>query len=96
MQGLTTSGGDYIQTLGYIIGSGVGLIVVAIGTIILAKAVAKTKYRKGALEGFQYQDSNAFQLAVRATLEEAIDQAGIEKALIQPLSKEEGKERRLI
>jgi hypothetical protein len=48
------------------------------------------------LIGFQSQDSAAFQLAVRAALEEAIDLAGISKSLIQRMSKEEGQDKRLI
>jgi nitroreductase len=48
------------------------------------------------LNGFQEQDSTALQLAVRAALEEAIDLAGISKALIQPLSKEDGKDSRRV
>lgn len=58
--------------------------------------VKSGKDRASTLEGFQSQDSTAFQLAVRAALEEAIDLAGISKALIQELPKDEGKERRLI
>jgi len=56
----------------------------------------KQKTRATSLIGFQRQDSTAFQLAVRAALEEAIDLAGISKALIQELPKEEGKEHRVI
>ena len=56
----------------------------------------KNKARADYLKGFQSQDSTAFQLAVRAALEEAIDLAGISKTLIQELPKEEGKERRVI
>jgi hypothetical protein len=52
--------------------------------------------RASSLKGFQSQDSIAFQLAVRAALDEAIDLAGISKALIQELPKEERKERRVI
>lgn len=48
------------------------------------------------LQGFQTQDSTAFQLGVRLALEEAIDKAGISKLLIQSVSKEGGKDRRLI
>jgi uncharacterized membrane protein YbhN (UPF0104 family) len=54
------------------------------------------RQRRDSLTGFQSQDSTAFQLAVRAALEEAIDLAGISKALIQELPKEETKERRVI
>jgi hypothetical protein len=56
----------------------------------------KNKARASSLKGFQGQDSTAFQLAVRAALDEAIDLAGISKALIQQLPKEEEKERRVI
>jgi len=52
--------------------------------------------REPSLKGFQIQDSTAFQLAVRAALEEAIDLAGISKALIQELPKGEHEERRVI
>jgi len=51
--------------------------------------------RTQSLKGFQSRDSTAFQLAVRAAFEEAIDLAGISKALIQGLPKEEGEERRV-
>ena len=57
---------------------------------------AAKKRRASSLTDFQSQDSTAFQLAVRAALEEAIDLAGISKALIQELPKEERKERRVI
>ncbi len=35
------------------------------------------------LKGFQHQENEMFQLSIRATLEEAIDLAGISKSLIQ-------------
>jgi len=72
---------------------GLGLLV------LLVPSVRRSLSRldKGTtLKGFQSQDSTAFQLAVRAALEEAIDLAGISKALIQELPKEETKERRVI
>ena len=56
----------------------------------------KNKRRADSLLGFQSQDSIALQLAVRAALEEAIDLAGISKSLIQQMSTEPGKERRVI
>lgn len=49
--------------------------------------------RKNDLEGFQFQESQAFQLSVRAALEEAIDLAGISKSFIQNVSKDEKPER---
>lgn len=52
--------------------------------------------RKSDLEGFQYQDNQAFQLSVRAALEEAIDLAGISKSFIQEVSKEGNKDQRVI
>jgi hypothetical protein len=70
-------------------------IVVIVG-IIVGASIAKGKSRKNYLEGFQTQDSTAFQFAVRAALEEAIDLAGISKALIQDLSNEKDKGRRVI
>jgi hypothetical protein len=82
--------------LGAITGSGEGFAIVLFGGLILAVVVAYGKARKPSLEGFQSQDSTAFQLAVRAALEEAIDLAGISKALIQELPKEEGEGRRVI
>jgi len=45
------------------------------------------------LKGFQLQENEIFQLSVRATLEEAIDLAGIPKSLIQNNSMDENKER---
>jgi len=45
--------------------------------------------RTGRLEGFQQQDSDALQLAIRASLEEAIDLVGISKELVQEVSKEQ-------
>lgn len=71
------------------------LVFPAIAAIIAAAAAAG-KARKTSLEGFQFQDSTAFQLAVRAALEEAIDLAGISKTLIQDLPKGDREERRLI
>ncbi len=62
----------------------------------IGTAIAYGKGHKTSLEGFQAQDSTAFQLAVRAALEEAVNLAGISKTLIQKLSKEEDKERRVI
>lgn len=49
--------------------------------------------RKSDLEGFQFQENQAFQLSVRAALEEAIDLAGISKSFIQEISKDEKKDR---
>ena len=63
---------------------------------LLAVVFSVGKARKLSLEGFQFQDSTAFQLAVRAALEEAIDLAGISKALIQELPTEKNKEHRVI
>jgi hypothetical protein len=71
------------------------LVPIVIAVIIGATAAAG-KARKPSLEGFQSQDSTAFQMSVRAALEEAIDLAGISKALIQELPKEDGEGRRLI
>ncbi len=52
--------------------------------------------RKADLEGFQYQDNQAFQLSVRAALEESIDLAGISKSFIQNVSEEDNKDKRVI
>jgi|GEM_PF-1746837 len=78
-----------------------GLLIVATGGLALLLLLSPSTFRKHfsedvGLKGFQSQDSTAFQLAVRAALEEAIDLAGISKSLIQELPKEEGKERRVI
>ena len=70
--------------------------VIAIVWAAIKAADHSSNPRKLALEGFQFQDSQTFQLSVRATLEEAIDLAGISKTLIQSVSKEDGKDRRLI
>lgn len=82
------------------VGNSAGVLVIflvgVIGLAISAILAAMGKARKPSLEGFQSQDSTAFQLAVRAALEEAIDLAGISKALIQELPTEKGKERRVI
>jgi hypothetical protein len=63
---------------------------------ILGTVLASGKARKLSLEGFQFQENTAFQLAARAALEEAIDLAGISKALIQDLSNEKDTSRRVI
>jgi hypothetical protein len=73
-----------------------GLVIGLIGLIAGLVVATRKKSRKVSLEGFQSQDSTAFQLAVRAALEEAIDLAGISKALIQELPTEKSKERRVI
>ena len=79
-----SNGGAQAWALGGLVAIGVGI------------AVALWKGRKESLEGFQSQDSTAFQLAVRAAIEEAIDLAGISKALIHQVPKEGDRERRLI
>ena len=76
-------------------GAGV-FYTISLGGIILAALIASTAGRAESLKGFQSQDSTAFQLTVRAALEEAVDLAGISKTLIQELPKGEGKERRVI
>jgi hypothetical protein len=80
-----------IPPFGTVVGVFLILIGPAIGTFL-----AMGKGRKPSLEGFQHQDSTAFQLAVRAALEEAIDLAGISKALIQEFPTGKAKERRVI
>lgn len=72
---------------------GVGGIAGLVGIVLVGNASTN---RRGSLVGFQSQDSTAFQLTVRAALEEAIDLAGISKSLIQQMSSEPGKERRVI
>jgi len=70
-------------------------VMISVVGLVLAASYASG----GSVEpftSFQSQDSTALQLAVRAALEEAIDLAGISKALIQELPKGEGKERRVI
>ncbi len=71
----------------------IGGIALLIGLVSVNSA---SSHRRSSLVGFQVQDSTAFQLAVRAALEEAIDLAGISKALVQELPIERGKERRVI
>ncbi|HID62879.1 MAG TPA: hypothetical protein EYP49_09110 [Anaerolineae bacterium] len=72
------------------------------GIALLLPILWPSKFREwfytepAGLKGFQPQDNTAFQLAVRAALEEAIDLAGISKALIQELPKEKREERRVI
>lgn len=70
--------------------------MVALALGVWAGESGRHKERMYGLIGFQTQDSTAFQLAVRAALEEAIDLAGISKALIQELPKDEDKNRRVI
>lgn len=62
----------------------------------LAGVCQSDTYRKDSLEGFQSQDSTAFQLSARAALEEAIDLAGISKELIQEVHEDDDKNRRVI
>ncbi len=101
--------GDYDSTpYAAIIWIVVGLFTVWFGLLLLlikevrdpvnhwGRSLAKRFQFRKPLEGFQNQDSTAFQLSVRAALEEAIDLAGISKSLIQQLSPEKSKEQRLI
>jgi hypothetical protein len=48
------------------------------------------------LIGFQPQEDEMFELSIRATLEEAIDLAGISKTFIQDVGKEGNKDQRVI
>lgn len=70
---------------------GIGFNLLCFGTLGVGTLIAWGKARKGSLQGFQFQDNTAFQLAVRAALEEAIDLAGISKALIQHYPKDDEK-----
>lgn len=69
---------------------------VGIGAFVYGFNLLTQKDRKENLEGFQSQDNQAFQLSVRAALEEAIDLAGISKSFIQKLSNGENKDQRVI
>lgn len=69
---------------------------VGIGAFVYGFNLLTQKDRKENLEGFQSQDNQAFQLSVRAALEEAIDHAGISKSLIQEVSNEGNKDQRVI
>lgn len=76
----------------------VGLIFYIIPGILYYYNYEKNKdkppeYRKSDLEGFQFQENEAFQLTVRAALEEAIDSAGISKSYIQNISTDDKSER---
>jgi hypothetical protein len=75
-----------------------GLTFLLIGVIfsIVAGLSLKDKQRRHDLIGFQSQDSSALQLAVRDALSAAIDQAGIAKSLIQPLSDRHEPQQRVI
>jgi hypothetical protein len=77
-----------------LIGGGIGQLSenAGVGTICLAPLLAVlpaalvgvwvgNQSRGIALKGFQTQDSDTFQLAIRAALEEAIDMTGIAKEL---------------
>jgi hypothetical protein len=71
-----------------------GLIYLIVYLIIKDNETSQPpKTRKDDLEGFQFQENQAFQLSVRAALEEAIDLAGIAKSFIQEVSKDEKKDR---
>jgi hypothetical protein len=59
---------------------GVGTIVALIAAAGIGALVA-SQSRAIELKGFQNQDSEAFQLAIRAAVDEAIDLAGISKEL---------------
>lgn len=59
---------------------GVGTMVAVIAALVLG-AWAASQSRAIVLKGFQNQDSDAFQLAIRAGIDEAIDLAGISKEL---------------
>lgn len=78
------------------------IMILAIGPLVagISGAAAgnanKNKERMLSLIGFQNQESSAFRMAVRDALNEAIDKAGISKALIQGLPKDEDSDRRVI
>ena len=58
----------------------VGFTVVGFGRALMRKRVPQ---RAMSLHGFQSQESDAFQLAVRGAIIGAIDDAGIDRALVQ-------------
>ncbi|MCX6024187.1 MAG: hypothetical protein NTZ05_21135 [Chloroflexi bacterium] len=74
-------------------------ITIFLGVVIAVVAmfnITPGRSRKQYLVGFQSQDSIAFQGAVRAALEEAIDHAGIDKAGIQGFGNDGDGPRRII
>lgn len=76
----------------------IGLIFYVVPGILYYYNYEKNKdkpptQRKIDLEGFQFQENEAFQLAVRAALEEAIDSAGISKSFIQKMGADEKNDR---
>ncbi len=78
----------------------VGVLFYGLGVLywiyyVFAK-IFSPNVRNTELEGFQLQDNQAFQLSVRAALEEAIDLAGISKSFIQNMSDEGNKDKRVI
>jgi len=92
--------GWWLGLIGWIIapfvtdGGGIAFMML-LGFVGLAGGIiGVSKYSENkVLKGFQLQENEMFQLSVRATLEEAIDLAGIPKSLIQNNSMDENKER---
>lgn len=58
----------------------IALLAWVVGIVIMA---SRQRLRANGLKGFQSQESDAFQLAVRGAILGAIDDAGIDRALIQ-------------